>query len=90
MTTYYGMATLTQSTISGNTAAYSGGGIDNNGTVTVSHSTIARNRAASGGGIYNDSYETNTLTCSRVDGNTPDDLFNLGTIETKRSVIGIE
>ncbi len=87
--TFYGMVTVSHSTISGNTAGYSGGGIDNDGKLTVSHSTISGNSATSGGGIYNDSNEANTLTNSTVDGNTPDDLYNLGTFQSKKSVVGI-
>ncbi len=50
----YGTLTLTNSTISGNSANYSGGGIYNYcGTVTVIDSTITDNSANySGGGIY--------------------------------------
>ncbi|MEA3187115.1 MAG: trimeric autotransporter adhesin, partial [Chthoniobacter sp.] len=52
-----GSATVTNSTISGNSARRSGGGIFNNGIVTITNSTIWGNMApgtsAGGGGIYN-------------------------------------
>lgn len=48
-----GTATLTDSTVSGNTAN-NGGGIYNEGTVTLSDSTVSGNTASNGGGIYNE------------------------------------
>ena len=50
-----GYLTVTNSTITGNQAAYQGGGIFNNisGTLSVSNSTISGNTANLGGGIYN-------------------------------------
>ena len=48
----YGILTLTHSTIAGNSAGGSGGGVANNGTLTLTHSTIAGNSAGgSGGGV---------------------------------------
>ena len=45
---------MTNSTLSGNTATGGGGGIVNDGTVTVTNSTLTGNSAASGGGgIFN-------------------------------------
>ncbi|MCA2656015.1 right-handed parallel beta-helix repeat-containing protein, partial [Microcystis sp. M061S2] len=68
---YWGTLTLTNSTISGNTAT-SGGGIYNNswGTLTLTNSTISGNTATrySGGGIDNSG--TLTLTDSTISGNT--------------------
>jgi large repetitive protein len=60
---------LTSSTISGNTAGGSGGGISNSGTLTLSDDTISGNKTGTlGGGIYN----TATLIVSdtTVSGNT--------------------
>ncbi len=63
-----GALTLTNSTISGNTA-YFGGGIFNDGTVTLTNSTVSGNTASvNGGGIYN--FGTTTLTNSTVSGNS--------------------
>ena len=69
----YGTATLTltNSTLSGNSAAFSGGGgIFNSGTatVTLTNSTLTGNSAVSGGGIYN--FGTATLTNSTLTGNS--------------------
>ncbi|HEY3027401.1 MAG TPA: right-handed parallel beta-helix repeat-containing protein [Pyrinomonadaceae bacterium] len=63
-----GTVTITDSTISSNSA--NGGGINNDsGTVTISNSTISGNSAGSfGGGIYN--FSTLTITHSTVTGNT--------------------
>jgi predicted outer membrane repeat protein len=49
----YGSATVENSTISGNSAGTSGGGIYNNSSLDVTLSTITGNSAPSGGGIYN-------------------------------------
>ena len=67
-----GTMTVTDSTISGNTASYEGGGIYNNGgTMTVTDSTISGNTAGSngGGGIFNYS-GTMTVADSIISGNT--------------------
>lgn len=52
---YLGIMTVTNSTLSGNTASGGGGGIDNDvGTLTVTNSTLAGNAATNaGGGIFN-------------------------------------
>ncbi|MDO8616725.1 MAG: choice-of-anchor Q domain-containing protein [Dehalococcoidia bacterium] len=65
-----GTLTLTNSTVSGNTAPSNGGGIYNYSTLTLTNSTVSGNTApVSGGGIYNFS-ATLTLTNSTVSGNT--------------------
>ncbi len=69
-------------TISGNSAAQTGGGIHNAGTVTVSNSTISGNTATgNGGGIYNESTGNTTLRNSTITGNTANSgggIFNVG------------
>ena len=67
-----GALTLTDVTISGNTAAVNGGGIDNTGTLTVIESTIADNTATAGygGGIDNESTGTLTLTNVTISANS--------------------
>ncbi len=69
-----GTLTLTNSTVSGNTASEYGGGIYTYaGTLTLTNSTVSGNTAsAAGGGIFNDggTYTTTTLTNSTVSGNT--------------------
>ncbi|HEX8567524.1 MAG TPA: carboxypeptidase-like regulatory domain-containing protein [Pyrinomonadaceae bacterium] len=69
-----GTASLTNSTISGNTARY-GGGIYNTGTLTITSSTITANTAqgavgpGSGGGIFNSASGSLILTNTIVAGN---------------------
>ena len=49
-----GMTTLTNCTISGNTAVYSGGGLETyGGTATLTNCTVSGNSAVAGGGVYN-------------------------------------
>jgi predicted outer membrane repeat protein len=48
-----GTATVSNSTFSGNSAAFYGGGIASKDTLEVSNSTLSGNRAFEGGGIYN-------------------------------------
>ncbi len=71
--------TLTNSTVSDNSAQDRGGGISNGGTLTLTHSSVSRNIAQStlsgitstGGGIYNEGYyATLTLTHCTVSGNS--------------------
>jgi hypothetical protein len=65
-----GTLTLTNSTLSGNSAVLYGGGIYNSGTLTLTHCTLSGNSAdfGSGGGIYNTG--TLTLTNSTLSGNS--------------------
>ncbi len=58
-----GTATLTDATLSGNSAGGSGGAIANVGTMTITSSTIADNTGAAGGGIQN---KSGTLTAINV------------------------
>src|SRR6266536_2575409 len=64
-----GTLTVSQSTLSGNSALSWGGGIYNLGTLTVSHSTLSGNSAPVGGGIYN-FINTLTLSHSTLSGNS--------------------
>jgi hypothetical protein len=78
--------TLTQSTVSGNTARNSGGGLFNYDTLTLTQSTVSGNRATTyGGGLYNSSNRRNgslTITSSIVASNPDggDCYFNRGSI----------
>ncbi len=63
-------SSLTNVTISGNTATGNGGGIYNNSTITVNRSTINGNSATLGGGIYNEG--TIDISNSTVSGNMAD------------------
>ena len=64
-----GTLSITDSTISGNSAEHGGGGIYNQGTVSVTDSTISGNSANlfDGGGIYNQG--TLNVTDSTISGN---------------------
>ena len=63
-----GTLTLTNSTVSGNSARHRGGGVYNNGTATLTNSTVSGNDAYyGGGGVFNSG--TLTLTNSTVSGN---------------------
>jgi hypothetical protein len=63
-----GALTLTNSTVSGNSAERDGGGIYNFGTVTLTNSTVSENTSGGySGGIYNRG--TATLTNTTVSGN---------------------
>ena len=70
-----GTLTLTNSTVSGNTAVAlefpGGGGIYNDGTLTLTNSTVSGNSGTFGGGIFNGG--TLTLTNSVVDGDCSSD-----------------
>ncbi|MBR5415503.1 MAG: hypothetical protein IK105_06160 [Thermoguttaceae bacterium] len=92
-----GTLTITNSTISGNTASGGGGnygdggGIYNeSGTLTITNSTISGNTASDdGGGIYNES-GTLTITNSTVSGNTADwggGICNDGTLTITNSTV---
>ena len=63
-----GTLTISNSTLSGNSAMFGGGGIYNNNAVTISNSTISGNLAGNyGGGIYNAG--TLTVSNSTISGN---------------------
>ena len=89
-----GTVTVTDSTISGNTAFAQGGGINNTGTVTVTGSTISGNTATTansgfGGGIFNVG-GTVTVTDSTISGNTAfagSGIYNDGTVTVTDSTI---
>ena len=86
-----GTLTLTDSTVSGNTAtgpyAY-GGGIGSYGPLTLINSTVSGNTAGDGGGIWHEG--TLTLTDSTVSGNTADHgggIHNGGTLTLINSTV---
>ncbi|MHC5926325.1 hypothetical protein, partial [Nostoc sp.] len=94
--------TVTNSTISGNTAN-KGGGIYNDGTLSLSHSTINGNTATEGGGIYNDgnfsfgyhspdelSYGISTVINSTITDNNASaggGIYNNGILSVSYSII---
>jgi uncharacterized repeat protein (TIGR01451 family) len=90
-----GILTLTNSTVSGNSATDGwpdggGGGIRNyNGTVTLNNSTVSGNTAYFGGGIRNSGVLT--LNNSTVSGNTVNGggggIYNYGTLTLNNSTV---
>ena len=86
-----GTATISASTISGNTADNGGGGIYNWGTatITITASTISGNTADGGGG-GSSNYGTATLTASTISGNTADSgggISNRGPLSVTNSTL---
>lgn len=90
-----GSATVEESTLSGNTASVNGGGIRNDGTMTLKESAVRDNSAQLGGGILNVSFSgsagTLTLEESTVSSNTADfggGIYNLlGTVAVEESTV---
>ena len=70
----YGTTTLTDCTVSGNSAKYNGGGLDNpSGTITLTNCTISGNSAGFGGGAVSSYKGTTTLTNCTISGNSAAD-----------------
>jgi hypothetical protein len=68
-----GTLTVSQCSLSSNSAGVVGGGIDNTGTVTVSQSSLSGNSAGfDGGGIYNEGGATLTVSQCSLSGNSAD------------------
>jgi hypothetical protein len=69
----FGSATITNSTISGNTTEDSGGGVQvaSGASVVIRNSTITGNSAQAGGGVRISSTSTATLSSTIVAGNNP-------------------
>jgi fibronectin-binding autotransporter adhesin len=66
-----GTATLSYSTVEGNTADFGGGGIDNSSTLSLTVSTVATNTAgADGGGISDEGGGALTVADSTLSGNS--------------------
>ncbi len=79
--------TITDSTLSGNTAGF-GGGTYNTGTLTIVNSTVSGNTASEGAGTYNAT--TLTITNSTFSGNAATAggaSFNNGTLEIANSTL---
>jgi hypothetical protein len=87
--TAYGSKSITNSTISGNQAAGSGGGVASFGSVTISNSTIAFNSAdhdgddiGDGGGIYGpQTLVSNTIIAGNQVGGEASECF--GTLQSR-------
>jgi hypothetical protein len=86
---YGGTLTITNSTISGNTADGRGGGVANyGGTLTITNSTISGNTSRdAGGGVNNEYGGTLTITNSTIAGNAGGGVGNSGTLTITNSTI---
>ena len=86
-----GNLTLHQVTLTGGSIADAGGGIFNQGTLTLNNSTLTANTADAGGGIYNSG--TLTLNNSTLSGNTANfagfggGISNYGTLTVSNSTL---
>ncbi len=82
-----GVLTLQETTVSGGTAGFGGGGVSNYGTLTLTNSTVSGNSASYGGGVSN--YGTLTLTNSTVSGNSSSGVSNsfFGTLTLTNSTV---
>jgi hypothetical protein len=82
-----GTLTLTDSTVSGNSAR-DGGGLYNNGTMTVTHSTVSGNSAGFGGGIENTGKVTVTnSTVSNNSANYGGGIYNAWDLTVTNSTV---
>jgi len=82
-----GIATISNSTLSGNTADGSGGGIDNDGVLTITGSTVSANSSepVGGGAIGNQGIAT--VTNSTVSGNLGGGIQTAGTLTIANSLV---
>src|SRR4029450_4170947 len=84
-----GRLAVTKSSVTANATAFSGGGINNGGQLTVEHSTVSDNFAgqASGGGIVNGGTLTvRHSTFARNEGSFGGGIANLGSTSVTHSV----
>jgi filamentous hemagglutinin family protein len=80
-----GALTLTNSTVSGNTSGFVGGGIFSNGAMTLINSTVSGNTALFAGGIV--SFGAVTLTNSTVSANTGGGIVSNGAVTLTNSIV---
>jgi len=84
-----GRMTLINSTVSGNTARFDGGGIWNGGMMTLTNTTVSGNTGLAGvGGLLNDGFGTMTLVSSTISGvDFPYQISNLGRMSIANSLV---
>ena len=70
MRNFRGTLTLTNSTVSGNSAGFNGGGVTNGGTAILTNSTVSGNSAGTEGGGVSNVDGSLTLSRSLIAGNT--------------------
>jgi hypothetical protein len=85
-----GPVSISDSTISGNSAQSSGGGINIHRTLTLSSSTLANNSAKNGGGIYGTGISVSTLSRCTIAGNSASNsgggIYNSGTLSLQNTI----
>ena len=90
---FFGTLTVQGSTLTGNPAGDSGGGLYNLGAATVQQSTLSSNSAGSdGGGIFNGAFGTLAVKDSTVLGNFAllgGGIYNLGALTLDDSTVGV-
>jgi hypothetical protein len=91
------LLTVSNSTISGNSASLKGGGIQNNNLMTVTNSTISGNSAPGGGGLGGGIFNSRllTVTYSTISGNSAPGsvgggIFNLNIATLKSTILANE
>jgi hypothetical protein len=86
-----GTATISTTTVAGNTSYEDGGGIRNSGTLTLRASTLSGNTASGrGGGLYSDStaaVSTSTIANNAAGTGGGGGIFNGGTLTVQSSTI---
>jgi hypothetical protein len=87
------MAMLTDVTISGNTAGYAGGGIHNQGPMTLTNVTISGNEARYGGGVNTSGSGVLTVRSSTIVSNSnagdvgPGGVNNYATVSFQNTIV---
>ena len=89
---YNGTATITGSTFSENSDTFYGGGLWNDGTMTILNSAISNNTSTSGsgGGIYNNGGAltiTNSVISNNSAGNPGGGIYNIGDLTVTNTTI---
>ena len=85
----WGTLTLSNCTISGNSATILGGGINNAGTLTLNNCTVSGNNANEGGGIRNNGTLTlnNTTVSNNTSSTTGGGIEKYGTLTLNNSLV---
>lgn len=75
----FGTATLSNSTISGNSVGFIGGGIDNGGTMQIASTSVKGNTSYEVGGIFNTG--NMQISDSTISSNSPGGIWNRGEMQ---------
>jgi len=84
-----GRLTVANSTVSDNSTAANGGGIDNDGMLTLTNSTLSGNTANKGGGIENEEFSTLIVSNSTLSGSNGGGVENEtnGSLTLKNTIV---